>query len=89
MGAKASTPRSPIQSKPQGSCRAERGLKRSWRAEQGDLHRKKLLCKLHEKPCTNSALASGFGEMKADDETQGKASISRRGHLHSEPSRHF
>lgn len=45
VGGKASTPRSPIQGKPQGSCRTERGLKRSWRAEQGDIpvHSKKLL----------------------------------------------
>lgn len=75
MGAKASTPKSPIQSKPQGRCRAEMRLERSWRADQGDLpvHRKKLLCILHhKKPCTNSTLASGPGEMKADDEeTQG------------------
>lgn len=93
VGAKASTPKSPTQSQLEGSYRTERWLKRSWRAEQGHLsvHRKKLLCKLHhKKPCTNSALSSRPRERKADDEeTQGKASISRGGHLHSEPSRHF
>lgn len=75
MDAKASTPRGAIQSKLQGSCRAERGLKRSWRAEKGDLpvHRKKLLCKLHhEELSTNSTLASGLGEMKADNEDPGQ-----------------
>lgn len=75
VDAKASTPRGPIQSKPQGSCRAGRGLKRSWRAEQGDLpvHRKKHLCKPHhKKPCTNSTLARGLGEMKADNEEPGQ-----------------
>lgn len=76
VDAKASTPRGPIQSKPQGSCRAGRGLRRSWRAEQGDhpVHRKKHLCKLHhKKPCTNSTLASGLGEMKADNKDPGQS----------------
>lgn len=76
MDAKANTPRGPVQSKPQGSCRAGRGLKRSWRAEQGDhpVHRKKHLCKLHhKKTCTNSTLASGLGEMKADNKDPGQS----------------
>lgn len=77
MDAKASTPRGPIQSKPQGSCRAGRGLRRSWRADQGDhpVHRKKHLCKLHHKknPVQTPPLPVGFGEMKADSKDPGQS----------------
>ena len=70
MDAEASTPRGPMESKPQRSCRAGRRLKGSWRAEQGDVpvHGKKLLCKPpRKKPCTKPTLASGLGRLKADD----------------------
>lgn len=68
MDAEASTPRGPMESNPQRSCKAGRRLKRSRRAEQGDIpvHGKKLLCN-PSMPCTKPTLASGLGELKADD----------------------
>lgn len=91
MDAEASTPRGLMESNPQRSCKAGRRLKRSWRAEQGDIpvRGKKLLCNpSHTRHCTKPTLASGLGKLKADDVNRGKASISRRGDIHNERSRH-
>lgn len=70
MDTKASTPRSPMESKPQTSCWAGQRLKRSWSTEQGVVlvHGKRLLCKSpHKKHCTNPTLSSGLGKPKADE----------------------
>lgn len=86
MDAKASTPRGSMESKPQRSWRAGRGLKGSWRAELGDVpvHGKKLLCNPpHKHHCTKPTLASGLRKLEADDANRGKASISRRGDVHN------